>query len=121
MAAHQPTFPRVKLHRPHAIAGSIERPRLLEKLDQVLQQPVALVSAPAGFGKTTLLAQWLERCPLPNAWLQLDENDHEIPAFLSGVVAALRQLFPGCLQKTADLQHAQGNVPLAIWKSALIS
>ncbi len=121
MAADQATFLRAKLHRPHAIAGSIERPRLLEKLDQVLQQPVTLISAPAGFGKTTLLAQWLERCPLPNAWLQLDENDHEIPAFLSGVVAALRQLFPGCLQKTADLQHAQGNVPLAIWKSALIA
>ena len=40
--------------------------------------------------------------------------------FLSGVVAALRQLFPGCLQKTADLLHAQGSVPLAIWKNTLI-
>ncbi len=121
MLEHRSEFPRVKLHRPHAVAGSVERPRLLEKLDQVLLKPVALISAPAGFGKTTLLTQWLDRCPLPNAWLQLDENDHEIPAFLSGVVTALRQLFPGCLQKTADLQHAQGTVPLASWKSALIA
>ena len=109
------------MNRQSAIAGSFERPRLLEKLDQVLQKSVALISAPAGFGKTTLLTQWLARCPLPNAWLQLDENDCEIPAFLSGVVAALRQLFPGCLQKTADLQHAPGTVPLAIWKNALIA
>ncbi|MGW8251914.1 MAG: hypothetical protein ACWGO1_14830, partial [Anaerolineales bacterium] len=87
----------------------------------VLQKPGALISAPAGFGKTTLLVQWLERCPLPNAWLQLDENDNEVHAFLSGIVASLRLLFPGCLQKTADLQHAQGTVPLAIWKSALIA
>ncbi len=121
MVEHRSEFPRVKLYRPHAIAGSIERPRLLEKLDQVLQKPVAVITAPAGFGKTTLLTQWLEHCPLPNAWMQLDENTCEISEFLSGVVAALRQLFPGCLQKTADLQHAQGTVPLAIWKNALIA
>ena len=121
VAEYWSEFPRVKLHRPRAIAGSMERPRLLEKLDQVLHKPVAVISAPAGFGKTTLLTQWLDRCHLPNAWLQLDENDHEIPVFLSGVVAALRQLFPGCLQKTANLQHALGTVPLAVWKSVLIS
>ncbi len=121
MTDYRSVFPRIKLRPPRTIAGSIVRPRLLEKLDQVLQKPVALISAPAGFGKTTLLAQWLERCPLPNAWLQLDENDNDIPAFLSGVVASLRQLFPDCLQKTADLLHAQGTVPLAIWKSALIA
>ena len=121
MMEYRPAFPRLKLHRPPAIAGWISRPRLLEQLDQVLQQPVALISAPAGFGKTTLLAQWLDYCPLPNAWLQLDKNDHEIPAFLSGVVAALRQLFPGCLQKTADLLHTQESIPLTIWTSTLIS
>ena len=120
MTEYRPNYPSIKLHRPRTTAGWITRPRLLEKLDQVLQKPVALISAPAGFGKTTLLSQWLDRCPLPNAWLQLDENDHEIPAFLAGVVAALRQLFPDCLQKTADLQHAQGSVPLSIWKSTLI-
>jgi len=121
MAEYHLEFPRVKLHRPHAIAGSIERPRLLEKLDQVLQKPIALISAPAGFGKTTLMTRWLDRCPVPNAWLQLDENDCEIPTFLSGVVAALRHLFPICLQNTANLQHAPGTVPLADWKHALIA
>jgi LuxR family transcriptional regulator, maltose regulon positive regulatory protein len=113
-------FPSIKLHRPRAVAGWIVRSRLLERLNQVLQQPVALISAPAGFGKTTLVSQWLDRCPLPNAWLQLDEGDHEIPAFLAGVVAALRQLFPDCLRKTADLLLTSGTIPLAIWKSTLI-
>ena len=120
MTEYQPEFPRIKLHRPHAIAGWIERPRLLKQLDQVLQRPVALISAPAGFGKTTLISQWLDRCPLPSAWLQLDEGDHDIPTFLAGVVAAMRQLFPGCMQKTADLIRPSGSVPLSVWKSALM-
>ena len=121
MAESQLEFPHVKIHRPNTIAGSIERPRLLEKLDQVLQKHIALISAPAGFGKTTLLTTWLERCPLPNAWLQLDENDRDIPVFLSGLVAALRHLFPFCLQNTANLQQAPGNVPPVVWKHALIA
>jgi LuxR family maltose regulon positive regulatory protein len=121
MAEDRPAFPSIKLHRPRALAGWILRSRLLERLDQVLQQPVALISAPAGFGKTTLLSQWLDRCLLPNAWLQLDEDDHEIPAFLEGIVAALRQLFPDCLRKTADLLLlSQGTIPMTVWKSTLI-
>ncbi|MGE5374191.1 MAG: LuxR C-terminal-related transcriptional regulator [Bacteroidota bacterium] len=121
MAEDRPAFPSIKLHRPRTLAGWIVRSRLLERLNQVLQEPVALISAPAGFGKTTLISQWLDRCPLPNAWLQLDENDHEIPAFLEGIVAALRQLFPDCLRKTADLLlMSQGSIPLAVWKSTLI-
>ncbi len=121
MAEDRPAFPSIKLHRPRAVAGWIVRSRLLERLDQVLQAPVALISAPAGFGKTTLLSQWLDRCPLPNAWLQLDEGDHEIPAFVEGIVAALRQLFPDCLRKTADLLLvSHGTIPLAIWKNTMI-
>jgi LuxR family transcriptional regulator, maltose regulon positive regulatory protein len=121
MAEDRPAFPSIKLHRPRALAGWIVRSRLLDRLNQVLREPVALISAPAGFGKTTLISQWLDRCPLPNAWLQLDENDHEIPAFLEGIVAALRQLFPDCLRKTADLLLlSQGSIPLAVWKSTLI-
>jgi LuxR family maltose regulon positive regulatory protein len=115
------TFPLRKLYRLRPATWWITRPRLLERLDQVLEKPVALIYAPAGFGKTTLLTQWLDRCSLPNAWLQLDEKDCEIPEFVSSIVTALRQLFPGYLQKTADLQHAPGTVPLAIWERALIS
>ena len=120
MSEDHPAFPSIKLHRPRTHAGWIVRSRLLERLDQVLQEPVALISAPAGFGKTTLLSQWLDRCPIPNAWLQLDEGDHEIPAFLAGMVAALRQLFPDCLRKTADLMLTSGSIPLAVWKGTLI-
>ena len=120
MTEDHPAFPSIKLHRPRATAGWISRPRLLERLDPVTQERIALISAPAGFGKTTLVTQWLERCPLPNAWLQLDESDHEIAAFLKGMVAALRQLSPDCLQKTANLLLTQGSIPLSVWKNTLI-
>lgn len=110
-----------KLRRPQTGPGWITRPRLLEHLDRVLQKPVALISAPAGFGKTILLIQWLERCPLPNAYLRLDSSDHEIPAFISGIIAALRQHFPDYLQKTSDLLRAQISVPAEIWVSTLLS
>ena len=121
MTEFQSEFQRIKLHLPHAIAGTIERPRLYALLDQVLEKPLAIISAPAGFGKTTLLTQWLDRCPLPNAWLQLDKNDHEIPTFLFSILSALRQIFPGCLQKIADLQQAQRTVPREIWIGSLIA
>lgn len=120
MTEYNFAYPSIKLHRPHSVAGWIARPRLLERLDQVLHHPLALVSAPAGFGKTTLISQWLDGCQLPNAWLQLDEGDHEIPAFMAGIAAALRQLFPGCMQKTAELTLASGSVEIPAWKSALI-
>ncbi|MFM8322532.1 MAG: LuxR C-terminal-related transcriptional regulator [Chloroflexota bacterium] len=120
MTEERPLFPSIKLHRPRAVPGWVVRPRLLARLDQVIQKPIALISAPAGFGKTTLVSQWLDGCPLPNTWLQLDEADHDISMFLTGVVAALRQLFPDCMKRTAGLLQASGLVPLDAWTSALV-
>jgi LuxR family transcriptional regulator, maltose regulon positive regulatory protein len=121
MPGNQFQFLRTKLHRPRVMAGWITRPRLLNQLDQALEKPITLISAPAGYGKTTILAQWLEQCPLPKAWLQLDENDNELPMFFTGVVAALRQVFPECLQKTADLLLSSLPVPLSVWQTTLMS
>ena len=53
---------RTKLHRPQHADDLVPRPDLLARLDAGLRKPLILVSAPAGFGKTTLLSQWLEQC-----------------------------------------------------------
>ena len=53
------------------------RPRLDERLDEGLQRRLTLVSAPAGFGKSTLVAEWVAECGMPVAWLSLDEGDGE--------------------------------------------
>ena len=62
---------RNKMNRPQLPAGLIVRPRLLERLDEASARRVFLISAPAGYGKTTLAVQWLERCPSKIAWISL--------------------------------------------------
>ncbi|HSB69018.1 MAG TPA: LuxR C-terminal-related transcriptional regulator [Candidatus Methylomirabilis sp.] len=84
-----------KLHRPAVDTTWVPRPRLLARLDEGLRTRVALLAAPAGFGKTTLAAQWLDRCPRRAAWLALDERDGDPERFLRYVLASLRTAVPG--------------------------
>ena len=68
---------------------------MMERLDEGLHRRLALVSAPAGFGKTTLLGEWLSRREYPAAWLSLDEADNDPTHFLAYLVAALRTVTEG--------------------------
>jgi LuxR family maltose regulon positive regulatory protein len=61
----------------------VPRPRLMERLDEGLPRKLTLISAPAGFGKTTLVSSWLEHVNLPAAWLSLDEDGND-SAVISG-------------------------------------
>jgi len=83
-----------KLHRPLPRAPLVRRPQLVERLTQGVIGPLTLVSAPAGFGKTTLLAQWLAESGMPVAWLSLEPGDNEPVRFLSYLIAALQTLDP---------------------------
>jgi LuxR family maltose regulon positive regulatory protein len=83
-----------KLHRPLPRAHLVRRPQLAERLTQGVMGPLTLVSAPAGFGKTTLLAQWLAESGMPVAWLSLEPGDNEPMRFLSYLIAALQTLDP---------------------------
>src|SRR6266576_5531987 len=83
-----------KLHRPLPRAQLVRRPQLAERLTQGVMGPLTLVSAPAGFGKTTLLAQWFAESGLPVAWLSLEPGDNEPVRFLSYLIAALQTLDP---------------------------
>ncbi len=79
-----------KLCIPPARPDLIARPRLIERLDAGLRCKLTLVSAPAGFGKTTLLTQWLHTADRPFTWLSLDEDDNDPVRFLTYLVAALQ-------------------------------
>ncbi len=81
-----------KLHVPRPRAQLVSRPELIERLQEGIQGPLILVSAPAGFGKTTLLAQWLVQSGTPVAWLSLEPEDNEPVRFLSYVIVALQTL-----------------------------
>ncbi len=83
-----------KLFVPQPRPGLVPRPRLLTLLNATLSSPFTLVSAPAGFGKTTILAQWLASlCPrLAASWIQLDEGDNDPARFWNYFVSALANL-----------------------------
>src|SRR2546421_4127569 len=83
-----------KLHPPLPRAHLVRRPQLAARLTQGMMGPLTLVSAPAGFGKTTLLAQWLAESGMPVAWLSLEPGDNELVRFLSYLIAALQTLDP---------------------------
>ena len=78
-----------RLHVPRPPVRLVPRTRLLERLGQGLEQTLILLCAPAGFGKTTLLAEFLAECRLPVAWLSLDVQDNDPLRFLWAVLAAL--------------------------------
>jgi LuxR family transcriptional regulator, maltose regulon positive regulatory protein len=72
----------------------VARPRLIRSLNEGLsaRRRLTLVSAPAGFGKTTLVVDWLRQSGCPAAWLSLEEADNDLPRFLAYLGAALRQV-----------------------------
>lgn len=84
-----------KLYIPPARPEVVSRPRLIEQLAPGLHRKLTLISAPAGFGKTTLVSEWLAGCGCPAAWLSLDEGDNDYSRFLVYLVAALQTIAPG--------------------------
>ncbi len=63
-----------KLYIPRLRPNVVSRPRLLARLNEGLHRKLTLISAPAGFGKTTLVSEWLAGCERPAAWLSLDDQ-----------------------------------------------
>ena len=83
-----------KLYLPSPRAKVVLRPRLTERLNEGLHRKLTLVSAPAGFGKTTLVSEWVTGSERRAAWLSLDEGDNDPARFLAYVVAALQTVAP---------------------------
>jgi LuxR family transcriptional regulator, maltose regulon positive regulatory protein len=97
-------------------AKRVARPDLIERINENLDKALVLVSAPAGFGKSTLLAEWVSQAELPVAWLSLDAGDNDPNRFLRYVIAALdtalaKQAAEICVTAQDMLQSPQ---PIAI-------
>ena len=112
---------RTKLNRPRVASDLVPRPRLSERLGQRLWRPLTLVSAPAGYGKTTLVSAWLETWDGPNAWLSLDEHDSDLTAFLNYFVAAIQTMFPQACQVSAGLLRAASLPPVPVIAGTLMN
>jgi LuxR family maltose regulon positive regulatory protein len=105
-----------KFHAPPAVGRLVARPRLTERLREGTDTTLTLVSAPAGFGKSTLMAQLAslhENAAV--AWLSLDSGDNDPAAFWSYVVGALERVSPGVTGNAAPaLEGGDGSVDAAI-------
>jgi LuxR family maltose regulon positive regulatory protein len=81
-----------KLYIPQPRPNVVSRPRLIERLNEGLHRKLTLISAPAGFGKTTLVSTWLNGSHQPAAWLSLEEGDNDPARFLAYLIAALQTI-----------------------------
>ena len=96
-----------KLYPPPLASDTIRRKRLLSLAPAVAHNPVTLVSAPAGYGKSTLVSHWLQQIDCKSAWLSLDPADSDMTQFLSYLVAALRGACPDSCADTVEMLRSK--------------
>ena len=99
---------REKLRRPATAGHYVRRPRLLDLFEEVARRKLTLVVAPAGTGKTSLVAGWTAESSMPSAWLSLDETDRDLVQFWSGAIAALDTVMPGCGDRALAMLRRAG-------------
>jgi LuxR family transcriptional regulator, maltose regulon positive regulatory protein len=88
------------------------RARLIERLNEGFQGKLTIVSAPAGFGKSTLVSEWIATSARPAAWLSLDEADNDPPRFLAYLVAASQTVAPGIGEGVLGLLESPQPLPI---------
>ncbi|NOX61117.1 MAG: hypothetical protein GXP42_04105 [Chloroflexi bacterium] len=115
------TLIRTKLNRPRVVSDLTKRPRLVEQLNKRMGRKLTLVVAPAGYGKTTLVLEWLDKCKRPNAWLSLDEGDSDLAMFLNYFIAAVQTMFPQAIRSTYALLRAPELPPAQVLTGTLIN
>ena len=110
-----------KFQPPPLSQDLVPRPRLLARLDRGLQRKLIVISALAGAGKTTLLSEWLRGCPLPSAWLSLDEYDNDLILFVRYLIEAIRTARAGACRQTEDLLDDHPSSPVSAIAATLVS
>ena len=118
---------QTKLFVPPVPPELVSRPRLLERLEAGLHRRATLVSAPAGFGKTTLLSQWVHqsgkasRTRLRCGWLSLDNGDNEPVRYWTYFLAALQTIEPGMGQSAMHLLEAPQSPAFELFLTHMIN
>ncbi len=113
-----------KFFVPSSLHTLVSRPRLSALLDEGLRCSLTLISAPAGFGKTTLLSSWVQALPKEAtrvAWVSLDEQDDDLVRFWMYVFTALERLQPGMCSEFVAYLHTQQVPPIQYLLTALIN
>jgi len=113
-----------KLHPPELRSSLIERPELERQLDQVTSVKLTVVSAAAGFGKSTVLQQWAKRWQARGglcAWLSLDAGDDEPGRFIEYLVAALQRADPSIARDVPALLRSSPVLPVVSMMTMLVN
>jgi LuxR family maltose regulon positive regulatory protein len=110
-----------KLYVPPIRPKLVSRPRLIERISAGLHRKLTLISAPAGFGKTTLLSECAACCGRPVAWLALDEADNDPNRFLAYLIAALQKIEGGVGKRALSVLQAPQAPPVASLLADLIN
>ncbi|MUK88925.1 LuxR family transcriptional regulator [Ornithinibacillus sp. L9] len=101
-----------KLHIPILRKYIVPRTRLSERLSEGLYRKVTLVSAPAGFGKTTLISEWLTVCKQEIAWFSIDQEDNDLTRFLTYLVLALQSISESIGDRILPLVRSSQSLPV---------
>jgi LuxR family transcriptional regulator, maltose regulon positive regulatory protein len=110
-----------KLYVPRPRPNLVLRQHLIERLNAGLHRKMTLVSAPAGFGKTTLVSDWVADCGRPTAWLSLDEGDNDPTRFLTYLVTALQTIAPTLGEEVLDGLRSPQPAPTESLLTALLN
>lgn len=110
-----------KLYLPPARQTLVERLHLVEQLNEGLKGRLTVISAPAGFGKTSLVTAWREQSELPLAWYSLDEEDNDPTCFADYLIGALQTIDERLGQESAGLLQMSPSPPLKIFLTSLIN
>ena len=116
MSPRSPAVPLIstKLHRPSVAPDVVFRNQLCHRLNEGRHLPLTLVSAPAGYGKSTLLGQWLDTLDEPSCWFSIDESDNDPRVFLSYLIAAARTVYPDACKGAFALLKGQEIPPVPV-------
>ena len=112
-----------KLHRPSAPPKWVQRPHLIQRLNEGLKsgRQITLVSAPAGFGKTTCISEWLNALGWPVAWLSLDAADDDPGRFFAYFIAALQKVDENLGQEIVGVLRSGQLPPSEVVSATLIN
>ena len=103
-----------KFHIPQLRPGQVDRPRMLEKLHDILDYRLGLISAPAGFGKTTLLSEWIHhnQSSVPIVWVSLDDEENDPRKFLEYLINAIRNIEPAIGEASLPMLSSTQPIPI---------
>jgi LuxR family transcriptional regulator, maltose regulon positive regulatory protein len=110
-----------KLHIPPAGQNIVHRQELYKKLDTGLSRKLILISAPAGFGKTTIVSDWINQNKIPTVWFSLDKGDNDPAEFLNYIISGIQNIHKEFGQSALKLLNSPNKPSVESIASLLIN